>query len=169
MNLNFHSSGIYAEAGSGANCTRSYENLPSSFPEGLHRFRFLPETHGRPRIPGVFALPSPVPRFRGNEVLAPVSLLVLLPAPATSLSPPGPHSPAELGLPCSCRSTDQAASATGPGHQGCRVPRQPCHQGICSGHPSPSHPFGKAPRGQWVRSRAGPPGVLNTRSPLPGM
>ena len=47
----------------------------------------------------MFALPFPVPQFRGNKVLAPVSPLVLLPAPATSLFPAGPHRPAELGLP----------------------------------------------------------------------
>lgn len=90
-----------------------YENLPSSFPEELHPFRFLPETHGRPRIPGVLALPLLVPRCGGNELLAPVSLLVLLPAPAASLSPPGPHSPAELGLPWSRRSADQATLPRG--------------------------------------------------------
>lgn len=89
-----------------------YENLPSSFPEGLHPFRFLPEMHGRPRIPACL-LCHCWSLDAGETSSWPVSLLVLLPAPAASLSPPGPHSPAELGLPWSCRSADQATLPRG--------------------------------------------------------
>ena len=133
-----------------------HENLPSSFPEGcttldsfqrhmgdqgflaglLCHFRSLDsgETRSWPQSPRwFFCLPrhQPVPCWSPRA------------CGAGSALEPSEH---RLGRP---RPGARTSGLSSP------PPATPL-RGICSGHPSPSHLFGKAPRGQWVRSQAGP-------------
>ena len=113
-------------------------------------------------------MPFPVPRFRGNKVLAPVSPLVLLPAPPPAcplLVPTGLRS-------WVCPRAIRAQTGPPPPHgQDIRAVKSPTghaterhlqrtSQPFPSLRQSPTGPVGQVPG--WA------PGVLNTWSPLSG-